>query len=160
MLEGAAIARQFSRLLAEAREIDSSSLGGGITAEYLAGIAGIALGILSLANISPLILAPIAAIIFGGALIMGSGITSRLNTMAIHQKEENAMIRQVSREAISAAANIRVLIGIGAATLGILSLVGLSPILLTIIAVLGIGFSDLLSGTAITGRMISLFSGQ
>ncbi|MFA5654251.1 MAG: hypothetical protein WDA72_09090, partial [Desulfomonilia bacterium] len=62
MLQGGAIAGRFSALIheASASRIGSSELGGGMTAEFIGGVAGIVLGILSLLNIYPLVLLPAA----------------------------------------------------------------------------------------------------
>jgi hypothetical protein len=159
MFEGGAISRQFETLLArEARTVDISSLGGGLTAEYIAGAAGIALGILALIGIAPLYLMPIAAIVFGGALLIGSGTVERLNDYAIKHAGESQFVQNVSHEAIRSTANLRVLIGLGAITLGILALAGVAPLTCTIVAMLIVAGADLMSGTALSGRMVNIFN--
>lgn len=161
MLQGGAMAGRFSALIheASASRITGSEMGGGMTAEFLGGVAGIVLGILSLLNIYPIVLLPAAVIVLGGTLILGSGITARMNMLLVERIESRRFAREVARQAITAAAGVQVLIGIGAITLGILGLTGINPVLLSLIAILAVGISDLLSGTAVAGRLVNMFHG-
>ena len=68
-----------------------------------------------------------------------------------------ACSRRVICQAIASAAGLQVLIGIGAVTLGILGVTGSSPVLLSLVAVLAVGVSDLLSGTTVAGRLVNMF---
>lgn len=94
----------------------------GLTAESVAGWTGVVLGILSLLRLVPTILAPIALIVFGAGLALGSGIGTRSG---------------------------RLLVGIGAIVLGILSLIQLDPRTLTLVGLIGVGAILMLSGPAI-----------
>lgn len=157
VFEGGAVARRFVRLLNEkAKEwFDVSGLGSGLTAEVIGGLTGIILGILTLLNVSPAVLMPAAAIVFGGTLIFSSSISARLDEMLIGQMGEAEVFKDVAREAVSASAGVQLLFGITAVTLGILSLVGMAPVVLNLVALLSVGLSNLLSGTAIGTRMLS-----
>ena len=53
-------------------------MGGGFTAEFVGGAAGIVLGILALVGIAPEILCSVAVLVFGGTLLFGSGMTGML----------------------------------------------------------------------------------
>jgi hypothetical protein len=68
LLQGGAVAARFSQLLAEAAgtRLTNRELGGGMSAEFLAGAAGVVLGILALLRVFPEVLLPVAAIVFGG----------------------------------------------------------------------------------------------
>jgi hypothetical protein len=157
VFEGGAVARRFTRLLSETTKgwLDVSGLGSGLTAEVFGGIAGIILGILTLLNVSPMVLMPAAAIVFGGTLVYSSGISARLDEILIGRMGEEEVFKDVAREAVSASAGISLLFGISAVTLGILALVGVSPIILNLVALLGVGLSNLMSGTAISTRILS-----
>lgn len=159
VLEGGSVASRFSDLLSEASRgrLDAAELGMGMTAELFGGIAGASLGVLSLLNIYPTILIASAAIVFGSTQILGSGITARLNSLEIVTSGEHKIFKEVAREAVSAAAGVQLLIGLGVVTLGILALVGMSPLELSLVAMLSIGFSGLLSGTAIAARLLNIF---
>ncbi len=157
VFEGGAVARRFTSLLSETTRgwLDVSGLGSGLTAEVLGGVTGIILGILTLLNVSPMVLMPTAAIVFGGTLVFSSGISARLDEMLIGRMGEEEVFKDVAREAVTASAGISLLFGVVAVTLGILALVGISPIILNLVALLGIGLSNLLSGTAISTRILS-----
>ncbi len=157
VFEGGAVAKRFSRLLGEATKewFDVSGLGSGLTAEVVGGITGIILGILTLLNVSPTVLMPAAAIVFGGTLIFSSGISARLDELLIGRIGEDPVFKDVAREAVTASAGVSLLFGVTAVTLGILAIVGLAPAILNLVALLGIGLSNLLSGASISTRMLS-----
>jgi hypothetical protein len=157
-LEGGTIVRQITKFVSESRNIRSETFSGGITAELLAGVVGITLGILALLRIVPIILLPVVAVVCGAALIIGGTITARLNSMALEMLNESERVNKVSHETISAAANIRWLVGLGVITLGVLGLIGIQPLILSTIAFLSVGFVNFLIGTAISGRMINLLA--
>jgi hypothetical protein len=157
LFDGGAIGARFSRLLAATGSdaIGTAELGGGITAEFLGGAAGIVLGLLSLLGMAPVTLCPVAAIVFGGALLLGSGATARLNVLEITAHTTHARAEAIVREAVTAAAGAQVLTGLAAILLGILALVGFNPSVMTLVALLCLGASVVLSGSAISGRVLS-----
>ncbi len=154
LFEGGAITARFANLLSTARgDTDVREFGVGMTSEFLSGIAGIVLGILALLGIYPLIMVSAAAVLFGAALIIGSGVTARINSLWVSSVEEREVVRNVTHEAIAAASGVQLLIGLGSVVLGILALIGFNPLVLSLVAMLSVGFSDLLSGTAIMSRI-------
>lgn len=159
LFEGGAVATRLSNLLSEVTEgrIDIAELGGGLTVEFIAGFVGIALGILSLVRVEPTILTPIAAIAFGGALVIGSGVKARINHLIISNHTEQSLLRKVAREIVIATSGVEVLVGMGAIALGILGVIHIFPVELSLIAILSVGGMVLLVGTALGGRMLSLF---
>ena len=60
LFEGWALASRYSKLLSEMGGglLTATELGGGITAEFLAGAAGVALGILALLGVVPMVHCP------------------------------------------------------------------------------------------------------
>jgi hypothetical protein len=155
LIEGAAIAARLADLVHEHTEgrVQMAEIGTGTTAETLAGISGIALGILGALNVVPGVLLPIAAIVFGVAALLGSGVNVGLNQALIMHREETAMAHRVIRQAVFATTGLQVLVGLGAVTLGIIALAGLYPFTLSLVAMLGISGAFLLSNSAIAGRM-------
>jgi len=151
LFQGAAVASRHRRLAIEAgggdREIEA-----GTSAEIVGGLAGITLGILSLVGIETMVLLAVSAIVFGGTLLFGSPVVYRVG------KAEAGM--GVSDEIVglttSGAAGAEALVGIASITLGILALVGLASQTLVLVAVLCIGGAELLSGGALTSKMVSL----
>ena len=157
LFEGGAVAARFNDLMAVTarRRYDVSALGSGMTAEVIGGLGGIILGILALLKIHPMILIPSAVVLFGVTLLFSSTVSARLNAVEISKSPEYDMFREVAREAVFASASVQVLFGIAAITLGILALVGINPIALSLVGLLGVGFSNMLNGTAISARMLS-----
>lgn len=158
VLEGATVAARaadiISRLADRTEEIDVS---GGVTVEFLGGAAGIVLGILGLLAIDPLMLSAVAAVVFGGTLLLSSKGRVDLNRAVArtfagpHTHRDELMYH-----AVTASASSRTLVGIGAGVLGILVLAGVTPYaVLTLIAMLCAGASLLLSGLTFTGRAFS-----
>ena len=159
LFEGGAVTSRLGNLISEASEgrIDIAELGGGLSAEFIAGFGGITLGILSLVHVVPMVLAPIAAIVFGGALVIGSGVKARISHLTISDRKEHRLVREIAREVLIASSGVEVLVGMGAIALGILGVIRFLPVELTLVAVLSVGGMILLSGTALGGRMLSLF---
>ncbi len=158
LFEGGAIVARRSALLhnTTAGRVQVAELGAGLTGEMFAGLAGIVLGILGLADVAPAILIPCAVIIFGAAMVIGSGANVRISDLAMAYRQEHPLVRRVAREAVFTTAGLQVLIGLGAITLGILALVGIVPLILSFVAVLSMGITFLLSNAAIAGRMMSI----
>lgn len=160
LFEGGTVGARFSRLLATraAGTFGYAGFGGGMTAEFLAGAAGIILGLLALLGIAQAILPPVAVIVFGGALLIGSGPTARLSFMENAASGNYVEVREVAREAVCATSGAQVLTGLAAAILGILALVGFSAMILTLVALLCVGAAVVINGSAISGRILSLLS--
>ena len=120
LFEGGAVASRLSDLLSEITEgrIDIAELGGGLSAEFIGGLGGIALGILALVSVLPLTLTAIAVIVFGGALLLGAGVKVRINHLFLGN-EEHHMAREVARQAVMASSGVQILVGLGAIVLGI-----------------------------------------
>jgi hypothetical protein len=159
LFQGGAIAARFSSRSSalSGSRVESVPLGGGMTAECLGGLAGLVLGILALVGVAPLILAAIAAIVFGSALIMGAGTAASLSALDVGRWSGYEASQQIAREAVSAAAGMQVFVGVGSITLGILALLGLAPLILVLVAMLVLGAAVLLSGAAVSSRMLSIF---
>lgn len=160
IIEGAALAARHSAIMD--RVVDSRSdqleMGGGMTVELVAGLAGVALGILSLVGIVPTVLMPALVITGGAGLILSAGAVQRLNDVHAEAFGLGDTARRVARTAISSAAGGQVLAGLGALALGILALVGVGdPAILTTVGLLVLGSAITLSGTALSGKMLALF---
>ncbi len=158
--EGGAVSMRYSKLLREthsARLTEEAEFGVGVSAEFLGGVAGIVFGILSLAGIVPMTLIPVAVIVFGATLILGSGATVRLNALDIEGSSVPDRIKRITHEAVTAAAGVQLLLGLAGVVLGILALIGTVPLTLCLAALLVVGVSGFLDAAAITARMASLY---
>lgn len=132
---------------------------GTMSAGFLAGCAGIALGILAILHVDPEVLIPIAVIVYGAALIMDSGVRVRLSTLESEHAGLHGMSKQVAREAAAASSGIQVLVGLGGITLGILATIGISSQTLCLVALLSIGSAILVVGSFVGGRVIGMYRG-
>ncbi len=157
LIEGIAISSRMADLMEadKSGRFDVSEIGGGVSAEYLAGLAGIALGVLALLGISPLPLMAAAVIAFGGALIMGSGTTSRLNSFAA--AEVNPATKAMAREALSAASSLQIVAGVGAVVLGIFALVDQPNLTFVLVGLVVTGAAGFVGGTTLGGKLLTTF---
>ncbi|MEJ2508744.1 MAG: hypothetical protein P8009_04545 [Gammaproteobacteria bacterium] len=159
VFEGGALAAEYSKILSSTADttLQTTEVGGGMTAEMMGGIAGIVLGILALLGLDTMTLSASALIVFGATLAVSAGMTSRLNELKIKASEAHETAQKVAHEAVTAAADTQVLVGVAAAVLGILALVGIAPMPLALIGLLAVGASVLLSGSAVGGRLLAMF---
>jgi hypothetical protein len=104
------------------------------SAAFLGGVAGIVLGILALLGLAQMTLLAVAIIALGASfLLSGFGQGS----------------------AFGAGAGGHALVGLGAVVLGILAVVGLSPLVLILAALLALGAGALFSGSAQGTRAVA-----
>jgi hypothetical protein len=160
IFDGAVVAREYAQILSQSGNgtAESVELGGGISSQIGGGIAAMVLGILALVQLHPLVLTPIAAIVLGATMVFSSGINTRLNALKIQTSDDHEIARRVAQEALATATGSEVMVGLGAIVLGIVALVGFAPVTLTLVAMLALGSAILLSGSAVIGKMLSVFS--
>jgi hypothetical protein len=160
LIEGISISSRMAEMMEsdKAGHFDIAEVGGGITAEFLAGLSGITLGVLALLGIQPVTLMAIALIVYGGALIMSSGTTSRLNYLSNINLPTNSA-KMMAKEALNAAAGLQVVAGVGSAVLGILALVDQPRFTFVLVGLLIVSASRLITGTALGGRLMGMFRG-
>jgi hypothetical protein len=157
VFQGSNISMEYSTLLSRisSGKLENSTVGGGISIEVLAGVAGIVLGVLGLLAVSPTVLLPVAVIVFGTALIVSSGDLSRLNSLKLEHSGVDEDVQRAARESLSVGNGTQVFIGLGTVVLGILGLIGYDWVVLSLVALLAIGIAVLVSGTGVTSRMMS-----
>jgi hypothetical protein len=155
LLEGVAIGARVDRI-APLHNRERAELASGMSAEFVAGVAGIALGILAIAGIYPTLLLAVATLVFGVGLLVGSASLSRLNWASEPAEAIADETLRAARYAVSAAAGAQTLVALAATVLGILALLGFAPGVLSLIALLAIGGSLLLSGGAVSGKVLKL----
>ncbi len=129
---------------------------GGLGMEAFAGASGAVLGLLALLGIDPLTLLGVSAIVLGGALLMASAATARLES-AIDKTMEFNRDHAAVHEAVYVASGSDFLIGAGAVVLGILALAGHAPLTLALVAMLSVGAAGMLSGSTLAARVFTLF---
>jgi hypothetical protein len=151
LAHGLAVAARWNDTVARVgAETERVELAGGMSSEVLGGAAGIALGILALANVIPMVLLPIAAIVLGGSILLATPAQPEVARLA---REPDAKYDRITYEGVQATSGAMALAGAGAVVLGILALLHVGPVLvLSVIAMLAVGGAELLSGGALTAR--------
>ncbi len=155
LMASGSIASRFNWIVAQmtGKSAETAEMALGMTVEFLGGVAGIVLGVLSLLGLIPFILLPIAAIVFGFTLLFGIAAKTRLNELEAQCGAAHGTVRGAVREAVSAASGIQIMFGLAAVTLGIVALVGFVPLTLTLVAMLSVGGATLFAGTAMSARV-------
>jgi hypothetical protein len=160
LFEGAGIAARLSRLmkLQSGGTLDAAEFGGGMSAEFFAGLAGVTLGILAIVGMVPAHLIAIAVLVFGAAIMRGSRSVARINSQMIEYMDESREAKNVANELVMSAEGVHLLIGMAAVILGIIAVIGKTePMILSLVGLLIIGFGNLLSGKAVNGKVLSVF---
>lgn len=158
---GAALASQGTAIMArwqealkrlEGSRFERRELVSGVSTEMFGGLAGIVLGILALIGVNPLVLLPVAAIVFGGALLLGGAAQPDLVYLA---PERNPKLARMTYSAIQTSGGVMILVGVASAVLGILGVLRVGPVLtMTLAALMAIGAALLFAGGALTARFI------
>lgn len=162
--QGGAVAAEYSNLLAMVTggSLGAVELGGGMTVELLGGVGIIVLGILALLGLVPDVLLASGVIAVGAATILAASGLERLNTLKTTAAGLAGVAKRVVEGSTAGAIMAQALAGGAAIVLGIIALA--MPVyagVLVLAALLVLGATVTLSGTALTGRMIPrLFGGQ
>jgi len=158
MAEGGTVAARLARRGREtAIEGSAEEIGsGGVSAEVLAGMAGFVLGLLAVLGVVSVVLPAIAAIVFGGGLLIGSAAMSQVTTPTPAYGTHSSGVG-LFRSAMAATIGAQVLVGLASIALGIIAVVGIHPTVVTLVALLSLGSAVLLSGTAVGATVMSAF---
>ncbi|MGH7941773.1 MAG: hypothetical protein ACREFR_11955 [Limisphaerales bacterium] len=113
--------------------------GGGMTASFFTGLAGIVLGIISFFHYSGQLIS-IAVLVYGGGLLLSGGMLARLNWLASGSPE-------AGNATLAGGENGNALMGLGVAVLGILAVIGLVPMTLALVGLLCLGAGAFFSGS-------------
>jgi hypothetical protein len=156
LVEGGALAARFMRVARRETTTARESVGGDVAMESMCGAAGIVLGILAIVGIYPMVLVPAAVIVFGAGMLSASGTAWRLNAQ---HTPISAPVRPHRFEESFDFSGSQVLIGFAGIVLGILALAGYVPLVLSLVALLALGFGILLGGSWTASRLTSLLAG-
>jgi hypothetical protein len=162
LVEGGAMLSEYANLVfpSGSRPAAIENFGGvGLSAHFLAGAAGIVLGVLALLGIASITLTSIALIAFGAALALSSNSVWRLHQLkramlpAENQPISGTTI--LASEMASESAGALTLAGLAAIVLGILAVAGLNPIVLTLAALIAVGATLVLTGGSLSATVVS-----
>jgi hypothetical protein len=174
---GAALLIQVGTLLSEysqvftpagALQTASDAFGGdGLAAMFPVGIAGIVLGILALLGIAAYALTSIAVIAFGAALMLSAQSVRKLYKMQSELRRTSlgayTTREYLAGEMAGGSAGIQFLVGLGAVVLGIIAVatgVDVRGEMLTLVALLIVGLTNIISGSALSGLVLSFMRAE
>jgi hypothetical protein len=157
LVEAANTAMEYGRVTQVGTAVtEVAEPGADMTVEFMAGGAGIVLGILALIGINAVHLVPAALIVFGAALLLAGASPTLIGTVMPGE----GMSRSVSwRSELAPARGIQMLIGVAAVILGILSLVIMADnAVLALVGLLAVGAGLLATSANFTRAMLTTFS--
>jgi hypothetical protein len=163
LIQGGTMLTEYTKLIFPPGAIDPAEEvvgGGGLSALFLVGAAGIVLGVLSLLGISSQTLTAAAVIAFGGALLLSSSSVWHLYRakQASHQISAGRTLSGgeiLAGEMASSSAALQCLAGLAAIVLGILAVTGTNPNVLMLVGLLVLGATVLLTGSTLSGAVMS-----
>jgi hypothetical protein len=156
LIQGGAMLTEFA-IVESTPEAEAPATGGGISALFLVGFAGIVLGILALLGVHPSVLTSASAVAFGAALVMSSSTVWQLLTsrsIEARFQARNPMLRVMASEVAAGSAGLQAMAGFAVIVLGILAVAGVFTASLTLIAFLVAGAAIVLTGSTLSGTMM------
>jgi hypothetical protein len=152
VIEGTSIVADYAHLMsASATPFPVGT--SGVSAVFLAGVAGIILGVLALLGIAAGALLSAAVIVYGAVLLLSSTVTMNLHMMKQRASGDAQMI-----ETASETAGVKVLAGIAAIVLGIIAVAGTLTVKLDLVALLVLGCGILATGNGLNNAITSLIN--
>ncbi|MDA8432369.1 MAG: hypothetical protein M0Z60_05320 [Nitrospiraceae bacterium] len=100
---------------------------------------------------------------FGLTFMLSSGVTYRLDALEIEGTEEGTQFKKIAHEAVKVSAVLEYVLGVGAVVLGVIALAGIYAstaafvVMISLASMLVVGIAGLVTGAAVTSRMISIF---
>ncbi len=128
----------------------------GLSVMFLAGIGGIVLGVLALVGVAAAPLTSIAVIAYGAALVLSSSSVRHLFALQSTARRMTARsgTEMLAGEMASGSAGLQLLTGLTAIVLGILSVAGARPPILTLAALLILGCTFIMTGSTLSGMVM------
>lgn len=157
VLKGAIIAGEYSRLAAQMPEFSEfkGRINGNVAVQMLVGIGGVILAVLALFNLASHELLAAAIVAFGIATIMGCNVLVHFQKMADGSHQESAKCHELSKHFANTVTELQGIAGLSAVVLGVLSLIGLQPEVLTSVSVLTLSGASLINGLSISGKALA-----
>jgi len=163
LIQGGAMLSEYARIIfpagAATTRIDQFG-GGSLSAIFLVGAAGIVLGLLALLGVAAETLTAVAVIAFGAGLVLSSNSVLNLHLLRTATRPSTANSSKAGSEILAAemasgSAGIQAIAGLAALVLGILAVTGAAAGMLSLIALLALGATLVLTGTTLSGVVLS-----
>lgn len=162
LIQGGTMMSEFAQILLpnDTRVAAFDQFGGtSLSVVFMAGAAGIVLGILALLGIHAMVLTPVAVIVFGTALVLSSNAVWQLYMLRQAARgigqSQHAGVEVILSEIASGSAGIQALAGLSAIVLGILAVSGEADLTLNLVALLALGATIVLTGGSLTATILS-----
>lgn len=165
LIQGGTLLSEYSQVFTPAGALQTASDaagGDGLAAMFPVGIAGIVLGILALLGIASYSLTSVSVIAFGAALMLSAQSVRRLYRMQADARRTSvgsyATRELLAGEMAAGSAGIQFVAGLAALVLGILAVVMAATLrseLLTLVGLLIVGLTNIISGSALSGLVLS-----
>lgn len=169
LVQGGALVSEYSQLstgVSQASAVRTAAgafSGDGLAVLFPVGLTGIVLGILALLGVSMTVLAPIALIAFGAALMLSAQSVRRLYSLQAATRNQGAdprvMREYLASEMASGSAGLQFIAGVAAAVLGIIAVSEVRYAALTLVGLLIVGLTLIVSGGALSGLVLSFARG-
>jgi hypothetical protein len=155
LFDAASLAARYRRLPqhVSAGEWALAGLIAGMIVALIAGAIGVVFGVLALWGLGTLALLAVAALVFGVALILGTGLVFRLNSFE-REAVEPAAVSGFRATDVSGwiAGGLQVLLGVSAIMLAILALTDTAPLTNTAVGLLLVSLAAFITGTVFCTR--------
>jgi hypothetical protein len=159
LIQGGTILSEYVQIFQAAGTQASERVGGdGLAALFMVGAAGLVLGVLALLGMVSVGLTAIAVIAYGSALVLGSTTVRQLHLLQARMLQlpgARSGTELLAGQMAAGSAGIQLLTGLAATVLGILAIAGHDPVVLTLAALLVLGVTVLLTGSALSGLVLS-----
>jgi len=163
LIQGGTMLSEYAGIIfpPEATALPSGQFGGGsLSAVFLAGAAGIILGVLALLGIYPGVLTGAAIIAYGAALVLSSNSVWLLHSLkrsalTAEERASHSGREILANEMAFGSAGMQALSGLAAMVLGILALAGANTVVLTLVALLALGGTLILTGSTLSATVLS-----
>ncbi|WP_306792320.1 hypothetical protein [Methylocystis sp. MJC1] len=159
MIQGGTVLSDYAQVSVPT-EASSAQLGGsGLVALFLAGAAGIVLGVLGILGVHTTVLSAIAMISFGVGLLLSSNslwivYAVRRSAVATSARLSREML---ANEIASGSAGIQALAGIAAIVLGLIALAGHeNDLTVNLAALVAVGGALVLTGSSLSATVLGL----
>lgn len=158
VIEARVVIGRFYYVMRELGETHGSRIaGGGMSTEILGGIAGVTMGLLALMGLNPVMLCSAAVVVFGASVLFSINTIAMINAVIASGASKNALLRSMAASVYAASSDVRLLVGMGTLTLGIIAVIGIHPQTLAQIGVLSVGGALFLETFALGEKLADMF---
>jgi hypothetical protein len=163
LIQGGTLLSEYTSLVFPSSSSASSAgtetfAGDGLAAMFMAGAAGVVLGILALLGIAASVLTAVAVIAFGGALVLSASSARHLYRLQAALRRGSMAVSAnefVTGQLATGSGGVQLLTGVAAIVLGILAVTRVYSATLTLIALLVLGVTVIMTGGALSGMVMS-----